>query len=321
MIPDTQHLPARDIPWPASVSQAARDTLALGGLGQAVPWPALDDANGWRRLIAIMNEAAASMQVTVPAGAITPVATEIAGVPAFLCTPEESSMRADAVVLHVHGGAWIQGGGAACGTGGASRAEGWAAPVIAVDYRMPPDHPFPAALDDCLAVYRALLDDRDASDILVSGESSGGSIAGALMHRLRAEGLPMPAGLLLDTPATDLTCSGDSMVVNDGLDQALTGDFQPTMALYAGGHDARDPLVSPLYGDHRGFPRTLLLTGTRDRMLSDVVRLHGALLDADVDSQLRVFEAQGHAGFLGRAPEDAERVAAARRFVAALLGG
>jgi acetyl esterase/lipase len=183
-----------------------------------------------------------------------------------------------------------------------------------VDYRMPPDHPFPTPLDDCLAAYQLLLEERRPEEIIVGGASAGGNLAGALVLRARDEGLPLPAAVVFNTGAFDLTGSGDSWQTNDGLDNVLAGSASPAMAIYAGDHDLRDPYVSPLFGDLRGFPPSILLTGTRDMLLSDNVRMHRALRAAGVDAELHVWEAAGHGGFLGMAPEDADRFGEVRRF-------
>ena len=186
----------------------------------------------------------------------------------------------------------------------------------AVDYRMPPSHPFPTPLDDCLAAYRALLEVRPADKIAVSGSSAGGNLAAALMLRLQSEGLPMPACLVLNSPEIDLTESGDSFETNYAVDYVLGGRLTETIALYANGADLTDPLLSPLFGDVRHFPPTYLQTGTRDLFLSNTVRFHRKLRAANVSAELHVGEAMPHGGFFGLAPEDKELEAEMRTFVA-----
>lgn len=148
---------------------------------------------------------------------------------------------------------------------------------------MPPDHPFPAGLDDCLAAYRALLNDHPPESIVIGGVSAGGNLVAALVLRARDEGLPLPAAVVMMTPAVDLTESSDSLHTNQGLDFLLSGSGMPAFLLYAGDHDLTNPLVSPIYGDFsKGFPPTILTTGTRDLLLSDTVRMHRALRSAGV---------------------------------------
>ena len=182
------------------------------------------------------------------------------------------------------------------------RARTWA-----VDYRMPPDHPYPTPLDDCIVTYRAMLEEHRPEEIVVGGESAGGNLAAALVLRARDEGLPLPAGLVLLTPEVDLTESGDSFQTNLGVDTTLAGSLMEANLLYAGGHDLEDPYLSPLFGDFtKGFPSTILTAGTRDLFLSNAVRMHRALRRAGVDAQLHIKEAASHSAFFGMAPEDAE---------------
>jgi len=122
--------------------------------------------------------------------------------------------------------------------------------------------------------------------------------------------------VLLNTPATDLTGAGDTWQTNRGLDTVLTGDSQAATLLYAAGGDLRDPYISPLFGDLKGFPPTMLTSGTRDRLLSDTVRMHRALRVAGIPAELHVLEAAGHGRFLGMAPEDRAMAEETRRFLA-----
>ena len=186
----------------------------------------------------------------------------------------------------------------------------------AVDYRMPPDHPYPAPLDDCLAVYRALLEQVPPDQVVLSGASAGGNLAAATLLRARADAVPFPAALVLVSPEIDLTESGDSFATNAGVDYMLVDGLAASIALYAGEHDLSDPLLSPLFGDLTGFPPTFLQTGTRDLFLSNTVRMHRRLRDAGVDAELHVWEAMPHGGFFG-APEDDEVAAELRRFLGA----
>ncbi len=118
------------------------------------------------------------------------------------------------------------------------------------------------------------------------------------------------------TPGVDLTASGDSLQTNLGLDPLITASSSPAFGLYAAGHDLTDPYVSPLFADFtKGFPPTILTTGTRDMLLSDTVRMHRALRAAGIAADLHVTEAGGHGGFFGMAPEDREIEAEVRRFV------
>ena len=187
-------------------------------------------------------------------------------------------------------------------------------PVWAIDYRMPPEHPYPAALDDCLAVYQAALQERSPGDIFVGGTSAGGNLAAALLLRAKDAGLPMPAGLMLITPEVDLTESGDTFVTNNGIDNILS-PLMPVNQLYADGHDLSHPYLSPLFGDVTGFPPTFLTSGTRDLFLSNTVRMHRKLRAAGVDAELHIWEAMPHGGFGGGAPEDMEMLSELQGFL------
>ncbi len=126
----------------------------------------------------------------------------------------------------------------------------------------------------------------------------------------------MPAAVVLLTPGVDLTESGDSLQTNLGLDPLIPHSTASSLQLYAAGHDLTDPYLSPLYGDFtKGFPPTILTTGTRDMLLSDTVRMHRALRNAGVPADLHVTEAAAHGGFFGLAPEDHELEREIRTFV------
>ncbi len=277
--------------------------------------PALDDTEGWKIYIAETDAFVRSMVGDVTAHFKGDVENRHLGpCPLYVVTPEGVADDDRPVLFDIHGGAWVLGGGDLCQRTAIASAEAVRVRTWSVDYRMPPDDPFPVPLDDCLTAYRALLDEREPTEIVVSGTSAGGNLAAALILRARDEGLPLPAAVVFNTGAFDLTGSGDSWQINDGLDNVLSGPVEPCTELYAGGHDRREPYISPLFGDLSGFPPAVLLSGTRDRLLSDNVRMHRALRAAGVEAELHVWEAAGHGGFLGMAPEDAERFAEIRRF-------
>ena len=319
-------VPARDVPVPASVSGQAQALLAMGVLAPPVEWPPLDDLKAWQRLAAdldamVTDGAVPAVALSVTGAVETGVAAEtetihVDGVTVHVSTPEGVQADDRRVFLLLHGGAFIQGGGASARYGAGAMAGSVGATVWSVDYRMLPDHPHPAPLDDCLTVYRKLLEDHRPDEIAVGGISAGANLTAALILRARDEGLPMPAAAVLATPSTDLTGSGDTLRTNDGVDTLLVGQLEPLCLLYAGEHDLRDPYISPLFGDFtKGFAPTILFSGTRDRLLSDTVRLHRRLRAAEVPADLHVFEAAPHGFFLGMAPEDHERVRETRRFL------
>jgi acetyl esterase/lipase len=238
-------------------------------------------------------------------------------------TPQRPAGRLSEVAyIDIHGGGFTSGGGEMCELLAKIRASDYGAEVYAVDYRLVPKHPFPAGLDDCVAAYEEILQHYDAANLVLAGASAGGNLAAALLLRVRDAGLPLPAALLLLTPALDMTQSGDSYRTNRLLDVNLYGGSGNGPALYAAGTDATHPYVSPLFGDFTGgWPPTILTTGTRDLLLSDTVRMHRALRRAGVRAELHVAEASPHGGFMGaNAPEDAEVMAECRRFVHSAWG-
>ena len=309
-------LAARTVPVPRHLSPEAQGVLAMGPMGSS-EFPALDDVAAWKAQVASSDQGMIPMLTGMTAGAaVTSTELEIDGVRVYEATPVGFAQDDQRVYLNLHGGAFISGGGECCRlmglrAVGSSRVRTWS-----VDYRMPPEHPYPAPLDDCVAVYRALLSDHRPEDIIVAGGSAGGNLAAAMILRARDEGLPLPAAAVLSTPEVDLTESGDSAAANAGLDNILTGSLMPANLLYAAGRDLTDPYLSPLFGDFtKGFPPTLVTSGTRDLFLSNTVRLHRALRAADVPAELHLLEAGGHAGFLGVAPEDHALDLDVRRFI------
>ena len=301
------------VPVPTTVSEAAQAALSVPR-GPRTQWPPLGDTEGWLeaigRIDAQMLERFGSFEWPIETEAI-----ELGGVPTFHFTP--NGVTADGFAyLYFHGGGLVLGGGDGCRMMSAGASLGSGLETWAPDYRMPPHHPYPTPLDDCIVAYRALLELRPADRIVVGGGSAGGNLAAATVLRAKDEGLPLPAAVVLNTPEVDLTESGDSFVTNLEFDNVLSPLIEVNR-LYADGHDLAHPYLSPLFGDLTGFPPTFLQTGTRDLFLSNTVRMHRALRTAGVDAELHVWEAMPHGGF-GGAPEDAEMVVELRRFFARL---
>jgi acetyl esterase/lipase len=223
------------------------------------------------------------------------------------------------VLLNMHGGGFTFGGGATTRRSTQLLAANMGIQTWGMDYRQLPHHPFPAGLDDCLAVYRELLRMHAPQHIVVMGQSGGANLAAALMLRARDEGLPLPAGLGLNSPPADFTFQGDSWHSNP--EGTSPRDFANMLALYRSDFPAEHPYISPLFGDYDDrFPPTIITSGTRDMLLSDAVRLHRKLLNSGVQAELHVWEGAPHGFFMGRAPEDREHIQQVRAFLLAQLG-
>lgn len=293
----------RIVPVPDHLSPEARAFLAQPRAGASYPAP--DDAEGWRRHIAASD----AMIMEMYLGGRPQVACEIrerreGRALGYELIPEGVTAADRRVYLDIHGGALIMGAGQVCKGMALGTASRLGAKVVAADYRMPPDHPFPAGLDDCLAFYRALLRDHRPEEIIVGGGSAGGNLAAATILRARDEGLPLPAAAVLISPEVDLTESGDSFRTSAGIDGM--GSLMAANRLYAAGQDLAQPYLSPLFGDFtKGFPPTLLTAGTRDLFLSNAVRMHRALRAAGVPAELHILEAAPHGAFAGTSPEEA----------------
>lgn len=306
-------IPARRITIPEHLSAAAAAHLMPSEPPPALP--PLTDTQAWRAYAEAADSGSRTMlRELVDPDAFAVTQRNAEGAQVFDITPPVS--HDEIVIFDTHGGGLFLGAGDVCELMGMYTAQRLGRRTWTVDYRMPPDHPYPAGLDDCVAAYRGLLRAHPSGKIVVHGMSAGGNLAAALILRAREERLSMPAGLVLGTPEVDLTESGDSFRTNLGVDPVL-GSVMPANLLYANGHDLAKPYLSPLFADLTGFPPTLLTTGTRDLYLSNTVRMHRALRAADVPAELHVLEAGAHRGFPG-APEDAQILAEIHRFITAV---
>jgi acetyl esterase/lipase len=223
-----------------------------------------------------------------------------------------------AAFLYIHGGGFV------AGSPRTHRPLTWrltrdiGIPVYAIDYRLAPEHPYPAGLDDCVAAYKGLLDKGiPAQSILAGGDSAGGNLTLALALRLKAESLPLPAALVCLSPATDMTASGDSYRTNAEADSLFVPDiFHSLKPVYFPGIDERDPFVSPLYGDVSGFPPTLFQVGEKEMLRDDSTRMAAALTAAGVETTIEVWPKVWHVWQLNAdmLPEGREAIAHIVRF-------
>ncbi len=299
--PGPRTVPGRAIPVPPTASPQLQAIIAApyrAGMWNADPKTAAE----WKELIS--RQAAAALAVLPGLReklGVTMEASTIAGVKVFILTPKDiPPANRNRLLVHVHGGGYVFGPGEA-GTGEATAMAAYGGfKVIAIDYRMPPDFPYPAAMDDAMAVWKEVVKTHDPRSMAIFGSSTGGGMTLAMMLRAKQEGLPLPAAIAPGTPWSDLTETGDTYKTNEWLDNVLVswhGWLGHAAELYANGHDLKDPQLSPIYGDFTGFPPAILTSGTRDLFLSLTVLTHRKLRRAGVEAELQVFEGASHAQY------------------------
>lgn len=293
-------VPARSIPVPTDVSPELQQLIAAplrAGWNTPPTTP-----EGWKqyaesiRVAAVPNVNAMRdrLHVKVEPGVLN-------GVRIYTVTPEKiPAANRGRLLLQIHGGCYVLNPAEAALPEAMLIAAIGGFKVIAVDYRMPPEAYFPAALDDAMTVYRAALKKTDAKRIGFIGTSAGGALVLEMALKAKQDHLPMPGAIASGTPMSDATKTGDSFQTNALVDNVLVstdGFCDAAAAFYANGHDMHDPLISPVYGDMHGFPPTILTTGTRDLLLSNTVRVHRKLRNLGIDASLQVYEGQSHAYF------------------------
>ena len=223
----------------------------------------------------------------------------IAGVPCYLFTPQE--LKHDNLLFFVHGGGYVLGAGLSGAPEGLIMAGRTGYQVLAVDYRMPPaEEPYPAAVDDMMAVYQEVIKQHDPKTIGVFGSSTGGALTLILSQECKRLQLPQPGALISGTPWADIDKIGDTYVSNDRQDEVLIsadGWISSAVKVYAPGEDLKNPRISPVYGDFNNYPPTMLVSGTRDLFLSNTVRVQEKLLKAGVETELLVLEGASHCSY------------------------
>jgi epsilon-lactone hydrolase len=203
----------------------------------------------------------------------------------------------DAALLYIHGGGYIAGSAESIRGLAAGLGKSAGVTTYSINYRLAPEHHCPAAVQDAVAAYKALLaGGLSPARIVIGGESSGGGLALATLVALRDAGVALPAAAFLISPWTDLTLAGASIRGKADADQMLTErGLRAAAAHYLGGAPSRQPEASPLYADLCGLPPTLIHAGSAEILLDDAVRTAGALGAADVDVTLRVWPHMPHA--------------------------
>lgn len=200
------------------------------------------------------------------------------------------------VILYCHGGGYSTGSRKYARTLTTKLASSTFMDVLCFDYRLAPEHPYPAALEDAMKAWDYLmLLGYGAREVIVAGDSAGGNLALALVLRLKNQQRLLPRGLVLMSPWTDLTSSGESFQKRAELDPVLNAEYIDRMKLaYAGGRDLKDPLISPLWGDHRDFPPAYIQVGDNEILYSDARRLYERLLEQHVSVRFEHFTGMWH---------------------------
>jgi epsilon-lactone hydrolase len=204
--------------------------------------------------------------------------------------------RSDAAVLYLHGGGYVIGSPRSHRHLAAAIARAAGTAGLLIDYRLAPEHPFPAAVEDAVAAYQWLLGRGLAPGrVVVAGDSAGGGLTVAVLLTLRDRGLPPPAAGVCISPWVDLTCSGATYATKEAVDPIVTRQSTTAMAqAYAGAHDLKAPLLSPLYADLRGLPPLLVQVGSDEVLLDDALGLGERARAAGVDVTLEEWPAMIH---------------------------
>jgi epsilon-lactone hydrolase len=286
----TAHI-TRVVPVPGDLSPQAKAYLSRAVPDQGPPESLAQRRSGTD---AWALRAAAAWSKLCPN---TLVNETMAGVPVRVITPDGMpDANRDKVLLNIHGGGFNSDSGSYTETipiAGYTKIK-----VVAVLYRLAPEHPFPAAVEDSVAVYKELLKTYKPDHIVIYGTSAGAILTPEVAVKLKQLGLPMPAALGVFSGFGDFSIPGDSRAMYAL--QGLSGHLDPPTASpheseYVGSTDLKDPVLSPIYADLHGMPPTLFVTSGRDMLLSGTVNLHRAFLHARVDARLVVFDALPHA--------------------------
>jgi epsilon-lactone hydrolase len=245
-------------------------------------FPADSDVSEQRRLLReLLSAQPLPAEVTVTAAAL-------GGVPTAEVTVDGIEPRH--VVLYFHGGVYVMGDAALAAELASQIGRRTSAKAISVDYRLAPEHPYPAAVDDALTAYEALLEDGTAaSDIAFAGESAGGGLAIATLVNARDRGLPLPAAAFVMSPYADLTLAGTTLDAKREADPLLSREaLQARVGDYTSGQDAALGLISPIFADLSGLPPLIIQAGSHEVLLDDAIRLARQAATADVQITLDI---------------------------------
>jgi acetyl esterase/lipase len=309
----------RVVPVPETISPEAQKSLVPEDSGMAVTDKSSDAhiRSGAHKQTALEEyRSAYPVHVT---------SSTIAGVPVHIVTPLTIPPdKADRVLINLHGGGFTADSGSLIES--VPIANLTQTKVIAVLYRLAPEHPFPAAVDDAVAVYKELLKTYKPERIAIYGSSAGAVLTPEVAVQIKQLGLPLPGALGVFSGGGDFTKTGDSQYVYGVHGLSGPPDTRPKgvqwLAVYVGSADPKNPVLSPFFADLHGMPPTLFMTSTRDMLLSDTTILHRAFLRAGVDARLVVFEGLNHCFWYNPdLPESREADQIMARFFDRALGG
>lgn len=300
-----REVPAKALPLPSAASDELKRAIAQ------YPIPSVDEVinntpenvEQWREIIQIRNgEQKKKIKKMRKQFDVDVSLEKINGVTVRRLTPKTIAPEfKNNVFIDVHGGAYVFFAGLPSIEESLLIAHRVGIMVISIDYRMPPHAPFPAALNDVVSVYSSLASEYGAHNLFIGGTSAGAGLVLSAVQRLIATKQPQPSAVYAGTPWADLTKTGDTLNTNEGVDRILVtyqGFLAASASLYAGDESLTHPSISPLHGSFDGFPPTLLVSGTRDMFLSDTVRVNRKLRNANVRTQLEVFEGLSHADYV-----------------------
>ena len=261
---------------------SAEQRQALEAVLRQNSFPADTDINEQRRLL---KELVAGQPLPPE---LTVTAATLGGVPVAEITIAGIEPRH--VVLYFHGGVYVLGDAFQAADLASQVGRRTSAKVFSVDYRLAPEHPFPAAVDDALAAYEALLRDGTApADIVFAGESAGGGLAVATLVNARDHGLPLPAAAFVMSPYADLTLAGATLDTKGAADPLLSREsLASRVPDYTAGQDPALGLISPVFADLTGLPPLIIQAGTHEVLLDDAIRLARQAATADVDVTLDI---------------------------------
>ncbi|HEV7528096.1 MAG TPA: alpha/beta hydrolase [Solirubrobacteraceae bacterium] len=261
---------------------SAEQQETLDAILRQSAFPAGSDVNEQRRLLReLLSAQPLAAEVTV-------TAAELGGVPTAEITVD--GIEARHVVLYFHGGVYVMGDAVLAAELASQVGRRTGAKAISVDYRLAPEHPYPAAIDDALTAYKALLENGiPPSDIAFAGDSAGGGLAVATLVNARDHGLPLPAAAFVMSPYADLTLGGTTIDAKGALDPLLSREaLEARVPDYTAGQDAALGLISPIFADLSGLPPLVIQAGSHEVLLDDAVRLARGAATADVEVTLDI---------------------------------